>query len=985
MFSRYIDNIDYKSRFRILKGGKVSLVISTILIGSIVNIANAANVISSPLNSTYNYINGDVEDTIITSTGSISVSGGVTAININTKPLVSDKKLDNYGTISVVNGSGASAVFSNQTIFGAINNFGTISSTEANGGAAGINISTLLDKGTIENKVGGTITASSTSGMNSFSWGIYANSLTDGGTANSAEIINNGVINASSIKDSFGIKINTDLLGSNIKNNGILNVNAIDEDTVTSKGIYIGGKSENSFDAPQITNDGTMTIRSNAVNGYYSYAYSYGIDINQALGSHYSNTGTIDVKAQSNIGDTEAKSLVYGMNFGTLINNSHITNDGTIKVVANAQDIDYSFGEAYGIKASASDSTITNNGDILVEAYGKRGNVSSTKAAGISLGLEEDWEMPTSVTNTGKISAKTISSANYAEAYGVQLNTNRNNNFEFINEANGVIEAYHNGQLGLNAYSLSLYSLGDVTAINRGTLKGNLNVSGTLTNSGLIELPHYNNDGEAGGYVKNFTNEANGILKIGVLTDGTLNNTTYSKLETQNAVFNSGSTLNVNVLSASTNQALLAGKRLENVVKASNNLTIDGKLNVTDNSALLNFNYVTNNSWTNGGSGAIHLDIVKASENNIIDSTVGGGGNQNSQRAAATLQNVYNNNPAIQSAFNNLTTDQAVANAVQSTTALTPTAAVGATTQISNGIAGIVTQRQNANISGSGLNSGDTMFSQKNFWFKPFGSLGSQKDKDGIRGFDVKAGGFGLGLDGEYKDNQNIGFGLFYTNAKVDVNNVNQKADLDVFTTLLYGNVPIIDDKINFLYQLGYSWQKTDGNREIFTGDTATSEYTSKTASLDLKLMRDVQVTDNLLLQPIVETTYRHFTNPSYKENGAGALNLSVDKFTSKDLIVGLGTIAHYKLTDDSKILANVNVGYDLEGKNQTVTSAFEGSTGVKFDTDGIDNGRWSYQAGIGYELDINKTNSINVSYDYQGQGSDFSNNTLSAKYVLKF
>ena len=323
--------------------------------------------------------------------------------------------------------------------------------------------------------------------------------------------------------------------------------------------------------------------------------------------------------------------------------------------------------------------------------------------------------------------------------------------------------------------------------------------------------------------------------------------------------------------------------------------------------------------------------------------------------------------------------------ALETTISETSTATVGATTQISNGIAGIVTQRQNANISGGGLNSGDTMFAQKNFWFKPFGSLGSQKDKDGISGFDVKAGGFGLGLDGEYKDNQNIGFGLFYTNANVDVNNVNQKADLDVFTTLVYGNVPVIDDKTNFLYQVGYSWQKTDGSREIFTGQTATSDYTSKTASLDLKLMRDVQITDNLLLQPMVETTYRHFTNPAYKENGAGALNLNVDKFTSKDLIVGLGTIAHYKLTDDSKIVGNVNVGYDFEGKNQTVTSAFQGAAGVKFDTNGIDNGRWSYQAGIGYELDINKTNSINVSYDYQGQGSDFSNNTVSAKYVLKF
>lgn len=862
MINRYIDNFDFKSRFRILKGGKVSLVVSAIIVGGVVNFANAANAISAPINNTYNYTNGDIEDTIITSTGSVIVSGGVTAININTKPLVSNKKLDNYGTISVENGTGASAIFSNETIFGAINNFGTISSTQANGGAAGINIFSL-NQGIIENKVGGTITASSTSGA-SFTWGIYANSLTDG-----AKIINNGTITSSSIKDSFGIKINTSLLNSNI-----------------------------------------------------------------------TNTGTINVKAESNVGTT-----------------------------------------AYGIQGSASDSTITNNGDILVEANGGAG----TKATGISLGLETVSLNATLATNTGKISAKTISSANNTEAYGVQLNTNRNNNFTFINEADGVIEAYHNGELGLNAYSLSLSSGGNVIATNRGILKGNLNVNGTLTNSGLIELPHYNNDGEVGGYVKNFINEANGKLRIGLLTDGTIGNTKYSQLNTQSAVFNDGSTIDVNVLSASTNQPLLAGKRLENVVTASNDLTINDKLNITDNSALLNFKYVTSDGWINGGSGAIHLDVVKSSENNIIDNTVSGGGNQNSQNAATALQNVYNSNPEIQIAFNNLTSAQEVASAVQSTTALTPTATVGATTQISNGIAGIVTQRQNANISGGGLNSGDTMFAQKNFWFKPFGSLGTQKDKDGISGFDVKAGGFGLGLDGEYKDNQNIGFGLFYTNANVDVNNVNQKADLDVFTTLVYGNVPVIDDKTNFLYQVGYSWQKTDGSREIFTGQTATSDYTSKTASLDLKLMRDVQITDNLLLQPMFETTYRRFTNPAYKENGAGALNLNVDKFTSKDLIVGLGTIAHYKLTDDSKIVGNVNVGYDFEGKNQTVTSAFQGAAGVKFDTNGIDNGRWSYQAGIGYELDINKTNSINVSYDYQGQGSDFSNNTVSAKYVLKF
>ncbi|WP_252970923.1 autotransporter family protein [Aliarcobacter cryaerophilus] len=652
-----------------------------------------------------------------------------------------------------------------------------------------------------------------------------------------------------------------------------------------------------------------------------------------------SNSASITV---STTGNNSEASGIQTSNFGNATTSKLFTNTGIVSVYTTSND-----SNAKGIESSYSGGSYSNSGTIKVEIKDSNAN---------AYGMHLIAETLSKFDNSGTVSSK-IDSALSANAYSV-----------YTYDDEGTL---------------------NITNTSTGKLLGNIGHgadgrAAILTNNGLVSLPHDANNLKSA-KLDTFTQNSTGKLQIGLLTNGTLGGTQYSQLSTTTATFQSGSTIDVNVLSASTNQALLAGNRLNNVVTASNNLTINDKLNITDNSALLNFNYVTSDGWTNGGSGAIHLDVVKSSENNIIDNTVSGGGNQNSQNAAAALQNVYNSNPEIASAFNNLTSDQAVASAVQSTTALTPTASVGATTQISNGIAGIVTQRQNANISGGGLNSGDTMFAQKNFWFKPFGSLGSQKDKDGISGFDVKAGGFGLGLDGEYKDNQNIGFGLFYTNANVDVNNVNQKADLDVFTTLVYGNVPVIDDKTNFLYQVGYSWQKTDGSREIFTGQTATSDYTSKTASLDLKLMRDVQVTDNLLLQPMIETTYRHFTNPAYKENGAGALNLNVDKFTSKDLIVGLGTIAHYKLTEDSKIVGNVNVGYDFEGKNQTVTSAFQGAAGVKFDTNGIDNGRWSYQAGIGYELDINKTNSINVSYDYQGQGTDFSNNTVSAKYVLKF
>ena len=51
----------------------------------------------------------------------------------------------------------------------------------------------------------------------------------------------------------------------------------------------------------------------------------------------------------------------------------------------------------------------------------------------------------------------------------------------------------------------------------------------------------------------------------------------------------------------------------------------------------------------------------------------------------------------------------------------------------------------------------------------------------------------------------------------------------------------------------------------------------------------------------------------------------------------------------------------------------------------GIDNGRWKYQAGVGYATDINDTNSLSLDYNYQGEGSKFRNNVVSVNYNYKF
>ncbi|WP_419766976.1 autotransporter domain-containing protein [Arcobacter sp.] len=717
-------------------------------------------------------------------------------------------------------------------------------------------------------------------------------------------------------------------------------------------------------------------------------------DSGQINEEHFiSNAGIIEIERDLNVTAIQ----VDGLNEGNILNSGRITsksrngdamgiytnensdtieNSGTITATGKHASGIFNMDNNYG--SIVNSGTITATGKYasgisnMDNYYGNIVNSGTITATGTyAAGIYNTNNYHGSIENTGSITVDTSSR-------NVGIESDSKYESSIINS--GTIMATINGKADANAYSLSLFdSTSTSTALNdtSGKLYGNIQIEGLkFTNKGLISLP-YNATGTDSAKISDFTQTQTGKLQIGLFTDGST--TTYSQLTTDDATFEDGSTIDVNVLSSSTNSELLIGQKLDDIVTASNSLTLDGTLNVTDNSALLNFEYVKDGE-------TLDLNVVEGTT--LLNATSTGGGNSTTKAAASALQTIQNagTNTAMSQVFtalNKLSTNKEVANAVESTTPQNAGSTVGAVGQISNTITGIVDQRQN--ITMGGLNSGDEMFSQKSVWIKPFGSFGSQNDKDGLNGFDLKAHGIGVGIDGEYKPNQTLGFGFFYTNANVDVNNVSQKSDLDVFTTLVYGNVPVLDEKTNLLYQVGYSWQKTNGERSIFTGDTARSKYTSKTASLDLKLVRDYKINDDLLLQPMISTTYRHFTNPSYSETGAGALNLAIKKFTSTELLLGVGTLANYKLNNDSRIVGSVNIGYNLHDRQQSVTASYQGATGVSFDTTGIDNGRWSYDLGVGYEMDINDTSNINFSYNRQGQGSDFTNNTFSAKYVLKF
>lgn len=74
---------------------------------------------------------------------------------------------------------------------------------------------------------------------------------------------------------------------------------------------------------------------------------------------------------------------------------------------------------------------------------------------------------------------------------------------------------------------------------------------------------------------------------------------------------------------------------------------------------------------------------------------------------------------------------------------------------------------------------------------------------------DVNASALNVIYDSSLCSNGHIGLDFTYIAAKLDVDGVSQTNDIDIFSSTIYGDYSIINDKTTLYYQLGYSMQKT--------------------------------------------------------------------------------------------------------------------------------------------------------------------------------
>ncbi|MES2013670.1 MAG: autotransporter domain-containing protein [Pseudomonadota bacterium] len=723
---------------------------------------------------------------------------------------------------------------------------------------------------------------------------------------------------------------------------------------------YVEGSAFGSF-----TNNGTVS--SSGYGNDFTTANT-GVRILGELMGTLTNNHFITASASNNEGDAYAIGVGE---FGSPAMQGLLNNNGTISATANASLSGTAVG-LYVQNSVASAAIINNNTNGIIEATV---NAQTGIAAGIAA-----HDITGTINNLGIIRAtlnNTLPTSGIAFATGI-----------FAENLNGTIN--NSGTIsgvaadGGEGNSLVIYggTGGTVNNLATGVLSGRLFTLSpdiTVNNAGTIDLPLHNGSGipipYSGLIGGNYTQTDTGVLKIAAQSADAGG---YSQLYVDGTATIAGKAF----VDVKTVNNLIVGQTLTNVVMAGNTLT--GNFSrVDDNSSMFNFSSVA----YDGGEGS-HIDFLVEQGTTATQSATHNGNNP-ALGAARVFDSIADGTliaPGMQGvidALGNLSTERQVSDAVSQTLPLLTGGVSQATGSTLHGMNRIIQSRQEGQ---HGRSSGDEFFGDKHAWFKPFGSWANQGDRKGVSGYDANTYGMVFGADAEISDSNRLGVAFAYARSNVDGNSsiARQTADVDSYQLVVYGSHNISDaTDVNFQADIGR--HNNEGVRNIaLTSSVAKADYNSWSGHVGAGLAHTYSLSDKTSLTPSVRADYTLVRDESYRETGAGVLNLNVNRNTTEELVLGVdGKLAHV-LNAKATFTANLGIGYDVINEQASITAAFAGAPTASFVTKGLDSSPWLVRGGLGVVGKASETVEVSARYDVEAR-KDFDNQTASVKVRWAF
>jgi outer membrane autotransporter protein len=338
---------------------------------------------------------------------------------------------------------------------------------------------------------------------------------------------------------------------------------------------------------------------------------------------------------------------------------------------------------------------------------------------------------------------------------------------------------------------------------------------------------------------------------------------------------------------------------------------------------------------------------------------------------------------AIVTALGKLNSTEALTNAVNQTLPLFTSGMNSATLNSMRDVNRVIQARVDGE---TGLSAGDAFQGDRNAWMKPYGSLARQEAREGASGYDARTYGLAFGADRRLSGSDRVGIAAAFGQVQVGSNGgVNNSASIQSYSLIGYGRHSF-SDTLDLTWQVDGGLTVNSGRRLIDFGGlnrTATSKYHAYTAHAGAALSRSYAFGANTTFSPALRADYSYIQSNAYREDGAGALNLAVDRAHADELVIAAeGRLAH-KLDAGKTLTANLGLGYDALNKRNSVTASYAGG-GPAFLTEGARRSPWLLRGGVGVNFNHLKKAQVALRYDFEARES-YTNQTVSVNVRVPF
>ena len=627
-------------------------------------------------------------------------------------------------------------------------------------------------------------------------------------------------------------------------------------------------------------------------------------------------------------------------------------------------------GGTLNLNSDANDMTATlwSKGDILLSG----GTINATNAAINTFYVENGADSKGNIIiDGGTINVSKDSNLNLGSKGEINF---KSGTINIAQDGNLTISDKYTDDWHFDIENVGTILFGQQAVFNlNGDIEGNVNGNGTVN--------FLSNDAKITGNV-NMTD--GGVMNVG------LNNAVIEG----DAIFNSGSTLKLEIADSgngSLTANTITGKEGS---KLALNITKKMELNdVLEDVVLFNGN-VTNNfteelsnnrySVQKNSDGKSYDITYIATASDVVNDAGGTSSNASTAEAWDGMKDntsVSATAQSIASKLNNLSQNDKKAY-VDALTAVAPEVApmVQKTqTETANQVFGAVSTRLTGgsiSTGGEGMASGDNIFERAAMWVQGLFNKSKLDDTSKSYGFDADSSGVAMGAEKYVTEDTKIGLGYAYTNT--DIDGFMRSTDVDTHTAFVYGEYKPSNWYVNGI--MSYGWSDYSEDKTI-SGIGVKADYDVETFGLQAMAGYDMQV-KGFGLTPEVGLRYVHISQDGYTDSADQKVSGNDSDILTG--VIGAKVSKTWTLENGMNIKPEARIAATYDLMNDDVNSVVTLANGSAYMVEGDALDRFGMEFGAGVTTEVN--DNVEFALGYEGKfREDYQDHTGLVNLKYKF